>query len=584
MKRASVIALLLFPLLLQGQVLLRIPADRLDAPVLLGSRIVDVSQSWGKVFAPGQRNPFPQLMHFCLDSAGRVALVPEELRSLREEGRGRGRGKRLEHVHPLHFPVVERAADGSLTLDAGEYFSSYPVSVSVIPPKMLEKEVQLSGELLSVSETPEYLQVTGKYTYASGLEVTAAVYFLFLPREPMPGKRVTGYNSAQQRGHRRDAPSQRWDLSRRDSIVFYVDKAFPKAWFPYIKEGVEDWNRAFEAAGMGKVLSARPEPEGLDRHSPLVNMVRYMDVEEANAKGDVLCDPRSGEILQGDILWWKNVVSLNMLWRYAQTGAADPVARQPEYPLEVLGPMIRYAVCHEMGHVLGLGHNMGASWSYPTDSLRSPSFTRKYGTTASVMDYARYNHLATAADVQAGVNLLPPRLGPYDYYAIACGYGADVPEPGEYCYYAPPVSAAISPDPSAQAETLGSDLLASSAAGLRNCCALLELDGLDNERLKFLKKQYYRYIWLSLSNFGGSVQGVPVPWETYEKTFSFVQKGLLEVPTALKDREQEQRILEELWGNFLPERVYMALGEKAFRRYEKKVNKLKKKYNQSVEL
>ena len=112
----------------------------------------------------------------------------------------------------------------------------------------------------------------------------------------------------------------------------------------------------------------------------------------------------------------------------------------------------------------------------------------------------------------------------------------------------------------------------------------MELDGLDNERLKFLKKQYYRYIWLSLSNFGGSVQGVPVPWETYEKTFSFVQKGLLEVPTALKDREQEQRILEELWGNFLPERVYMALGEKAFRRYEKKVNKLKKKYNQSVEL
>lgn len=573
MKRASVIALLLFPLLLQGQVLLHIPADRLDAPVLLGSRIVDVSQSWGKVFAPGQRNPFPQLMRLEV-KGGEVVLLPADVSP---EPRPGGRQRQAA---PLHFPLVETLPDGSLVVDVQESFSSYPASVSAIPPKMLEQTSQVEGEILSVNETPEYLQVTGKYAYASGLEVTTAIYLLFLPREPMPVKRVAGYNSAQQRGPRRDAPSQRWDLSRRDSIVFYVDKAFPEAWFPYIREGVEDWNRAFGR----KVLSARPEPEGLDRHSPLVNMVRYMDVEEANAKGDVLCDPRSGEILQGDILWWKNVVSLNMLWRYAQTGAADPVARQPEYPLEVLGPMIRYAVCHEMGHVLGLGHNMGASWSYPTDSLRSPSFTRKYGTTASVMDYARYNHLATAADVQAGVNLLPPRLGPYDYYAIACGYGADVPEPGEYCYYAPPVSAAISRDPSAQAETLGSDLLASSAAGLRNCCALLELDGLDNERLKFLKKQYYRYIWLSLSNFGGSVQGVPVPWETYEKTFSFVQKGLLEVPAALKDREQEQRILEELWGNFLPERVYMALGEKAFRRYEKKVNKLKKKYNQSVEL
>lgn len=573
MKRASVIALLLFPLLLQGQVLLHIPADRLDAPVLLGSRIVDVSQSWGKVFAPGQRNPFPQLMRLEV-KGGEVVLLPADVSP---EPRPGGRQRQAA---PLHFPLVETLPDGSLVVDVQESFSSYPASVSAIPPKMLEQTSQVEGEILSVNETPEYLQVTGKYAYASGLEVTTAIYLLFLPREPMPVKRVAGYNSAQQRGPRRDAPSQRWDLSRRDSIVFYVDKAFPEVWFPYIREGVEDWNRAFGR----KVLSARPEPEGLDRHSPLVNMVRYMDVEEANAKGDVLCDPRSGEILQGDILWWKNVVSLNMLWRYAQTGAADPVARQSEYPLEVLGPMIRYAVCHEMGHVLGLGHNMGASWSYPTDSLRSPSFTRKYGTTASVMDYARYNHLATAADVQAGVSLLPPRLGPYDYYTIACGYGADVPEPGEYCYYAPPVSAAISPDPSAQAETLGSDLLASSAAGLRNCCALLELDGLDNERLKFLKKQYYRYIWLSLSNFGGSVQGVPVPWETYEKTFSFVQKGLLEVPAALKDREQEQRILEELWGNFLPERVYMALGEKAFRRYEKKVNKLKKKYNQSVEL
>lgn len=574
MKKAAVIGLLLlFPLLAGGQALLRIPAHGLDAPVLLGSRIVDVSQSWGKVFAPGQRNPFPQLMRLEV-KGGEVVLLPADVSP---EPRPGGRQRQAA---PLHFPLVETLPDGSLVVDVQESFSSYPASVSAIPPKMLEQTSQVEGEILSVNETPEYLQVTGKYAYASGLEVTTAIYLLFLPREPMPVRRVAGYNSAQQRGPRRDAPSQRWDLSRRDSIVFYVDKAFPEAWFPYIREGVEDWNRAFGR----KVLSARPEPEGLDRHSPLVNMVRYMDVEEANAKGDVLCDPRSGEILQGDILWWKNVVSLNMLWRYAQTGAADPVARQPEYPLEVLGPMIRYAVCHEMGHVLGLGHNMGASWSYPTDSLRSPSFTRKYGTTASVMDYARYNHLATAADVQAGVNLLPPRLGPYDYYAIACGYGADVPEPGEYCYYAPPVSAAISPDPSAQAETLGSDLLASSAAGLRNCCALLELDGLDNERLKFLKKQYYRYIWLSLSNFGGSVQGVPVPWETYEKTFSFVQKGLLEVPAALKDREQEQRILEELWGNFLPERVYMALGEKAFRRYEKKVNKLKKKYNQSVEL
>ena len=589
MKRAAVIALLLLPLLVQGQVLLRIPADKLDTPVLFGSRIVDVNQSWGKVFAPGQRNAFPLLMQ--LEPAeGEVVLVPVAGRNPEHRPGDRPRheghkkpGGRQKHVEPVHLPLVETLPDGSLLVDAGEYFSSYPAQVSAIPPKMLEKEVQLSGEVLSVNETPEYLQVTGKYLYASGLEVTAACYLLFLPKEPMPARMVQGYNSAE-RSPRKDSPSQRWNLARRPEIVFYVDKAFPKAWFPYIQEGVEDWNCAFEAAGVGTVLRALPEPDSLERNSPLVNMVRYMDVEEANAKGDVLCDPRSGEILQGDILWWKNVVDLNVLWRYAQTGAADPAARQEEYPLEVLGPMIRYAVSHEMGHVLGLGHNMGASWAYPTDSLRNPSFTRKYGTTASVMDYARYNHLATTEDVAAGVNLLPPRLGPYDYYAIACGYGAAEPEAGEYCYYAPPVSAAISPDPSAQAETLGNNLLASSVAGLKNCRALLELDGLTPERIKFLKKQYYRYIWLSLSNLGGSVQGVPVPWEEYENTFAFVLEGLLDVPEALQDNVQAQRILDELWGNFLPERVYMALGEKAFKRYEKKVNRLKRKYNKSVEL
>ena len=321
-----------------------------------------------------------------------------------------------------------------------------------------------------------------------------------------------------------------------------------------------------------------PEPEeGLpERYSPLVNMVRYMDVDEANAKGDVLCDPRSGEILSGDILWWRNVVELLQDWRYLQTGAADPVARQAELPIEVLGPMIRHAVCHEMGHVLGLCHNMGGSYAYPADSLRSVSFTRHYGTTASVMDYARYNHFATASDVAAGVALLPPRLGPYDYYAIALGYGDPDAPAGEFCYYAPSIHAAISPDPSSQAESLGDNLLRSSEAGLRNCRLLLGLDGRDERRTALLQKQYYRYISLSLSNLGGKVAGVPVDWKTQKRTLRFVQEALKKVPAELADPEKEQAILDELSGNFLPVRVKENGGEKMLKRYLRKVERLKK--------
>ena len=372
--------------------------------------------------------------------------------------------------------------------------------------------------------------------------------------------------------------SHRWDLSGGKTIDFYVDKAFPEEWVPYIIEGIEDWNQAFEAIGLGKVVSARPEPEGLDRYSPLVNMVRYMDLDEANAKGDVLVDPRSGEILQGDILWWRNVLDRLCDWRYVQTGAAEPAARLEEYPMEMVGPMIRYSICHEMGHVLGLSHNMGASWAYPADSLLSPTFTRKYGTAASVMDYARFNHLATAKDVEAGVSLLPPRLGPYDYYAIALGYGATEPEPGPYCYYAPFYTAAISPDPSAQAESLGDDLLRSSAAGICNCRALLKLDGLTEKRTALLRRQYYRYVTLALSNIGGTVNGVPVDEKTRKETLRFIFDALDEVPDALKDTHEEQRILNELTGNFLPERIRETCGDKSLARYERELRRYARKH------
>ena len=185
------------------------------------------------------------------------------------------------------------------------------------------------------------------------------------------------------------------------------------------------------------------------------------------------------------------------------------------------------------------------------------------------------------ADVQAGVALLPPRLGPYDYYAIACGYGAQPNlEPGPYCYFAPFITAAISPDPSAQPESLGNDLLRSSRAGVDNCRALLALDGLTPERQALLQKYYYRYISLALSNIGGVTEGVPVTRKVRRQTLSFIMEALAHVPDQLSDPSQEQIILNELVGNFLPDRLLKTAGKKELDNYYRHLRRLQKKYSQ----
>ena len=184
-------------------------------------------------------------------------------------------------------------------------------------------------------------------------------------------------------------------------IVFYFDPATPALIKKYARLGMLDWNKAFEAIGFKNVIQVRDFP-GKDFNSEdlTVSCFRYIPTEEANAAGRIWTDPRSGEIIQADILWYHNVVRLLQEWRFIQTAAADPSVRNKELSEEVMGELIRYAVAHETGHALGMKHNMRASFAYPVDSLRSPSFTQKYGTTASIMDYARNNYVAQPGDLE----------------------------------------------------------------------------------------------------------------------------------------------------------------------------------------
>ncbi|MGL5317852.1 MAG: zinc-dependent metalloprotease [Bacteroidales bacterium] len=538
-----------------------IPDSIIGRDLLLGCRVAAISNN--KTISAGQMRSNPKLFYFKKEGKYLQMILPVSKNFLAKDDPF-APSFNNNNIVPVHRMFdIAASKDGKHLVDMTKYFTE---EVAEVWPPDLSKKGKLETKIGGIKSTAAYdknIEILTDYFYTGAREpfaVSMNYSVLLLSKEPMrerlSDERV-GYMNDSKKVYRLNAPVEtekmisRFRLEPKASdierfkrgelvepaqpIIFYVDTVMPAIYRKYAKEGIEIWNDAFEKIGFKNAVRAYdfPSDPSFSATDITKNCLHYIATEQENASGPCWTDPRSGEIIQADILFYHSVLDLLKRWRFLQTAAADPAARKKEYSEEVMGALIKYAVSHEMGHCLGLQHNMRASFAYPVDSLRSPGFTQKYGTTASIMDYARNNHIAQPGDAERGVRMTPPDLGPFDYLAIAYGYKPifEVTTPAEeklqlnqifetkgndpmYKFSAMSISA-IFPDPSAQSDALGNDLIYAGELGIKNLKYILshllewqlgDDEGYDNiaELVDGIHKQYMRHLSLAASYIGGT--------------------------------------------------------------------------------
>jgi hypothetical protein len=550
----------------ESKVFFEISKELLDQDLLMVTRFVRLPANYQAYLNAGSKTS-QQLIHF-KKKGSQILLTQESYVNIADQKDPISLSVALNNFPPiLAVFKIKNIENDRYLIDVSSYFNDDSPGFNIIR-KGLKKEYGIGNPdgkrsyIDTLKSFPKNTEIrhtlTYKATSAPRSNPTSTLSFqinhsiIALPENPMQiryaDERV-GWFSLKKYNYSSEALKsdrieiiRRWRLEPSDKeaydngelvspikpIIYYLDPATPMKWRPYFKQGVEDWAAVFEKAGFKNAIIAKdpPSKEEDPQFSPediRYSTIRYVATTTRNATGPSVSDPRSGEIIESDIIWYHNHLRSYRNRYLLETGAANPKARTLDTPEKEIGEMMRRVISHEVGHALGLPHNMKASSAYPIDSLRSGSFTQKMGIATTIMDYARFNYVAQPGDENIR---FVRQLGPYDDYAVEWGYryfSNQTPESEKVLLNEVVDQKSMNPlymfgsggnDPDTQTENIGDDPIKASEYGLKNLKVVAEnlenwttTEGQSYEDLNELYNElisvYRRYIYHVIRMVGG---------------------------------------------------------------------------------
>ncbi len=599
-----------------------IPFKMLEKDMLWVSRIAQIPTGFGGGFFNAGTKTNEQVVQW-KRFQNKILLKVKSYTNVADSTKAISNSVLVNNYEPTLFAFDIAAFNNDSTavvINVTKLFTTDVVAISGIPSRLRRrykvKRLDASRSFLNtIKSFPENIEVKQDFTYIASeppsqsatesISLQMNQSMILLPENPMQPRiydpRV-GFFTVSQYDYGSDALKadrktyiRRWRLEPKDPaayargelvepikpIVYYLDPGTPENLKAYIKQGIEDWQKPFETAGFKNAIIAKDAPtkEEDPEFSPediRYSVVRYVASTTRNAVGPSVSDPRSGEIIESDIIWYHNHLRSYRNRYLLETGAANPSARTLDTPATEIGEMMRMVIAHEVGHALGFPHNMAASYAYPVESYRNGSFTQENGIAASIMDYARYNYIAQPGDENIR---FVRQMGPYDHYATNWGYRlipeAKSAEDEKITLNQWILDKVDDPkfkfgrqssrfDPQSQTESIGNDPIAASNYGIKNLKYVAKnlpewtSDATNNyqdleELYGELLGVYSRYSGHVVTNIGGVYENIKNPdqdgivythldRDSQKASMQWIQQNIFKTQTWLLNKEILQNI------------------------------------------